>query len=598
MTGRLAQAALALLIAVTGLALGSFGSQPQLASAANAHVPAAISDGVANAAKYGVTQYVVILDRQTGQVIGSTANLDQTVASESLVKMMIAAYYLRANNGTMPSSMHAEMWDMIVRSNNDPASKYWNNNIVPTIAAAYGLTSTYNNPSRPGYWGATHVTARDMAKLMWAVWNDQLVRGWLLTAMANAGASDPDGSNQVFGFNAINGESGSKQGWGCDSYWNGPCSIGSVGWSDKVMGAVLQTGPRSAWDSMRGTATYTTQAIVNAARINPPAIAGRDDPEGDFGAWLSGDDGLTLYLDGWAFDGSDLSWSVPVRFTLDGTTVAWMSANGPSPQLAPYGIPYNHGFFGAIRLPNTGTYEVCMHATNTLAGSDQKIRCQTVGVSENPERDDPRGALDVSLHPNGDIRASGWMFDPNLPWTSINAWIVDNNQLVRVISADQPSPWLYPYGVGGAHGFSVDYPLSGYGTHSVCAYMHNIGLGKSVWTCQSVDVEHDRLRDDPRGDMLIASNGGGHIVALGWAVDPNHFPAELTVMWTLDGKVTGLGVANHPSDYLYAYGVPGRHGAFTALAATVGPHQLCMFAFNVGLGSNQLIACRDVTVTR
>lgn len=254
-------------LVLSGLILGAPAHNDQ-ARAAMSDVQAAINAGTANAAAKGVTQYVVIMDRTNGQIVGTSGgNIDTPVASESLVKVMIAAYYLRANGGTMPGHMQAEMWDMIVRSANPPASKYWNNSIVPTIAGVYGLTGTYNNPPRPGYWGATHVTARDMAKLMWGVWNDPLVAPWLLNAMRNARPTDPSGSNQVFGFNAIDGDHGSKQGWGCDSYWRGPCSIGTMGWSDKVLGAVLQTGPQSAWDVMRSTSTYTTQQVVAAARV-------------------------------------------------------------------------------------------------------------------------------------------------------------------------------------------------------------------------------------------------------------------------------------------------------------------------------------------
>lgn len=598
MTRPLTRLFTALMIALGTLTVGALGTQPEKATASAAHVPAAISDGVQNAAKYGVTQYVVILDRASGRVIGSTGNLDTQVASESLVKVMIAAYYLRANGGTMPASMHAEMWDMIVRSNNDPASKYWSNSIVPTIASAYGLTGTYNNPPRPGYWGATHVTARDMAKLMWSVWNDPLVNGWLLTAMRNAATTDPTGSNQVFGFNSIDGDHGSKQGWGCDSYWLGPCSMGSIGWSDKVMGAVLQTGPQSAWGYMRGTSTYTTQAIVNAARIDPPHLDGRDDPEGDFGAWLGGPDGMTLYLDGWAFDGSDLSWAVPVRFTMDGVTVATTIAGGPSPELDPYGIPYNHGFFGSVTMPNTGSHEVCIYASNTLAGSDQLIKCLTATVPENPLRDDPRGALSATVLDNGDIRATGWMFDPSSASTSISGWLVDNGSLVKVITANQPSPALYSYGIGGDHGHSHTFAPTAYGEHSVCVYGLNVGWGKHTWIdCESVTLSHDAMRDDPRGDALVHSSDSGRIVMVGWAIDPNVLTAQVTLMWTLDGKAVAYGYANHPSDYLYAYGVPGQHGAFAAIGATPGPHQVCMFAINVGLGSDQLIACRNATVT-
>lgn len=589
---------MALVVAVSGLAIGSIGAQPQPAEAAAAHVPAAVNAGVSNAAQYGVTQYVAVLDRNTGQLIGNTGNIDTQVASESLVKLMIAAYYLRANGGTMPASMNNEMWDMIVRSNNAPASKYWNNSIVPTIASAYGLTGTYNNPGRPGYWGATHVTARDMATLMWRISKDPLVQGWIMTAMANAGPYDPDGYNQQFGFNTISGDHGSKQGWGCDSYWRGPCSISTMGWSDKVIGVVLQTAPTSSYNSMAATATYTTHAIVNAARVQPPHLPGRDNPEGDFGMWLGGADGMTLYLDGWAFDGSDLTWQVPVTVTVDGVPTISMVANRPSPGLNSYGVPYDHGFFGALTMPNTGSHQVCIYLSNTLAGGPQTAKCLTAYAPENPQRDDPRGAVAASVSSNGDINVSGWMYDPSSFGTSIPGWLVDNGSLVRTHVANGKSPELYPYGVGGDHGISQTIVPTSYGAHSVCIYGINVGWGKNAWVgCSDVSITPNALRDYPRGDAQVVSSSGGQIVAVGWAIDPNQLTKELTVMWTLDGQPVSFGYANLPSDYLYAYGVPGKHAAFSAIAASAGEHQLCMFAFNVGLGTDQMIACRSVTVT-
>ena len=588
----------AFVVAVSGLAVGSLGTQPQRAEAAAAQVPAAVTGGVGNAAKYGVTQYVAVLDIQTGQMIGSTGNIDTPVASESLVKLMIAAYYLRSNGGTMPASMNTEMWDMIVRSNNAPASKYWTNSIVPTIASAYGLTNTYNNPGRPGYWGATHVTARDMAQLMWRIWNDPLVNHWIVTAMQSTGPYDPDGYNQQFGFNTLDGNHGSKQGWGCDSYWVGPCSVSTMGWSDKVIGVVLQTAPQSAYNAMHNTATYTTHAIVNASRVQPPHLPGRDDPEGDFGMWLGGADGMTLYLDGWAFDGSDLTWQVPVTVTVDGAPTISMVAGGPSPGLNSYGIPYNHGFFGALTMPNTGDHQVCIYLSNTLAGSPQNAKCLTASVPENPARDDPQGAVSATLASNGDIKVSGWMFDPSSVGSSIPGWLTANGALVRTHVADGASPQLYAYGVGGNHGISQTIVPSSYGSHSACVYAINVGWGKSTWVgCSNVSIAPDALRDYPRGDGQIVSSSGGQLVTVGWVIDPNQVSKELTVMWTLDGEVASFGYANLPSDYLYAYGVPGKHAAFSAISASPGKHEVCLFAFNVGLGTDQMISCRTATVT-
>ena len=55
---------------------------------------AAINNSVANARRSGVTQAISVVDRGTGTLVGSTANRDSQMASESLMKLFLAAYYL------------------------------------------------------------------------------------------------------------------------------------------------------------------------------------------------------------------------------------------------------------------------------------------------------------------------------------------------------------------------------------------------------------------------------------------------------------------------------------------------------------------------
>jgi hypothetical protein len=47
--------------------------------------------------------------------------------------------------------------------------------------------------------------------------------------------------------------------------------------------------------------------------------------------------------------------------------------------------------------------------------------------------------------------------------------------------------------------------------------------------------------------------------------------------------------------FFRGYGNP--HGFAATLNATPGVHNVCVYAINVGAGSNSLIACRSVTVS-
>ncbi len=78
-----------------------------------------------------------------------------------------------------------------------------------------------------------------------------------MTSTAPAGA---DGFNQAFGFNALTGDHGSKQGWS-DPGWS-PANLHSVGWTERYFAAVLQTSPTASYATMRATSTHTAQLIA------------------------------------------------------------------------------------------------------------------------------------------------------------------------------------------------------------------------------------------------------------------------------------------------------------------------------------------------
>lgn len=220
---------------------------------------AAVQQGGAAAAAQGITQYVVVLDRNSGAVLAQSANAARIVASESIVKLYIAVY--QRHHGTPCGDDLAYMLEL---SDDDIADDCWTPDTVSYVSTLYGLTDSYNDPDNPEWWGAAHVSARDVATLLYAALNDPMLGSWLSDTLNASTDVGSDGVNQNFGFNAIPGIP-NKEGEGFDSYWAGPTAIHSVGFNASVIGVVLQTASASTYDTMEDAATNTAKLIIDAS---------------------------------------------------------------------------------------------------------------------------------------------------------------------------------------------------------------------------------------------------------------------------------------------------------------------------------------------
>lgn len=264
-------------VALVAPLFGALGERP--AHAATSVSPqSAVDRATAEASYRGVYSFVSVIDRATGQVVAQTGNAGYQVASESLMKLYLAAYYLRIYGGhaSTPQGVKDRLAYMLRYSDDNTASALFTSAAIPTIAGVYGLRGSSNAYGNPGYWGAARVTATDSARLLQRASADPLVGPWLIPALANTaayGSGADAGFFQGYGLNALSGVHGSKQGWGCDSYWTAPsCAIHSVGYTDAYFVAVLQLAA-SYPDPMRWTATNTASQ-VQSSRVSPQ--------EGDF----------------------------------------------------------------------------------------------------------------------------------------------------------------------------------------------------------------------------------------------------------------------------------------------------------------------------
>lgn len=162
---------------------------------------------IANAAKTGAQISVVMLDRNTGEVVSGGDDASFPIAS--VVKLFIADDLLlqESKGETELSAADRRSLDVMLRSSDDSAAEnFWNrsggSDIVNRVAARYGLANTkqpYN-----GKWDLTTSTAGDLVR-----YYDKLLSGsgglppeQANVIMANLAQSTPtgiDGYPQRFG---------------------------------------------------------------------------------------------------------------------------------------------------------------------------------------------------------------------------------------------------------------------------------------------------------------------------------------------------------------------------------------------------------------
>ena len=231
----------------------------------------AIDDGVAAASADGIAQHVALVDRSTGRLVASRGG-DVQVISESIVKLFTVAYYLVQYDGHLPEAMAADLHEMIVHSDDSIESRYWTTAAVPAMAARYHLGSTANGvKTGPHDWGWEYITADDEAMFLYRTSMDPTVGPFLMDAMANVAPVGADGFDQHFGFNALTGDHGSKQGW-TDVDTSPAINIHSVGWTARYFGAILETSDSPQYDTMRADSTATAQRV---AALDQPLVSAR-----------------------------------------------------------------------------------------------------------------------------------------------------------------------------------------------------------------------------------------------------------------------------------------------------------------------------------
>ncbi|WP_153502794.1 S8 family serine peptidase [Cumulibacter manganitolerans] len=113
--------------------------------------------------------------------------------------------------------------------------------------------------------------------------------------------------------------------------------------------------------------------LVECKTLSTPAY----DPQADL--YLSASGG-TITASGYAFDLNAPLSPVTVMLTLNGSVVAYSTANQPSPQLYPYGVFGAHGYRTSFGTAVKGRNDVCVFAINIGPGKNVLASCKSVTV--------------------------------------------------------------------------------------------------------------------------------------------------------------------------------------------------------------------------
>lgn len=334
----------------------------------------ALAEAALTTQNQGITTYAVVLSRATGRTLAATENATTPVASESLVKLLIAAWYLVEADGAPSADLSALLTQMITASDDDIASAIFAEGQVTAMAQRYGMTDT-TEPA-DGRWGSTAVTAADLARFLWSASRDPLVGPWLLDAMGGIADTAADGWDQVYGVNALPDSLGAKQGWGSDNWHSGqPNAVHSLGFTDDLVVVDLQTGVEGTYWTMAATATDTVAAVA-AATERPDRFEGAIDSVSV--------EGNRIRVVGWVDDTTSPGTAAPIRVTATRSTDAALDppvTGSGSARLARAEVG-DHGFDYGLAVAAPGRYEVCV--TVRSAVGDKAIAlvgCGTVTVA-------------------------------------------------------------------------------------------------------------------------------------------------------------------------------------------------------------------------
>jgi hypothetical protein len=217
--------------------------------------------------------------------------------------------------------------------------------------------------------------------------------------------------------------------------------------------------------------------------LQPPSGS----PIGVIDVAAGGPDG-TYALSGWTVD-PDVSDPIEVHAYIDGVGRNLGPTNVDRLDVAVafpgYGARHGYAAMGSGLAP--GRHSMCVFGINVGAGSNTLLQCRPFDVPGGP----PFGVVDDVVEVSGNrIRANGWTLDPDTAGaTEVHVYVDGAGYNIGEADGNRPDIAAAFPGYGAAHGFSWTSPGLASGSHSVCVFAINAGVGSNTLVnCRTVDV--------------------------------------------------------------------------------------------------------------
>ncbi len=295
----------------------------------------------------------------------------------------------------------------------------------------------------------------------------------------------------------------------------------------------------------------------------------------------------SLTMSGWAID-PDTTDPVWLHVYMDGRFAAGVRGDQPSTDLGIFSsFGASHGYSFTLPADN-GTHRVCVYALNVGSGTtNSELGCQNVQVGGNPV-----GAIDNGQPGFASIGVWGWTYDPDTPDPILVHVYMDGKFAAGTgATAVRSDVTAIPDVYGDAHGFGVTFPASP-GSHRVCAYALNVGVGNTNTELGCFTTVVDGT---PTGAIENIQPLGQGMGVWGFAVDPDT-SAPIDVHVYVDGAFAASARADaYRADLAAAYpSLGGAHAFGVEVPMSPGRHEVCVFAINTPTGANPSLGCVHV----
>lgn len=215
-----------------------------------------------------------------------------------------------------------------------------------------------------------------------------------------------------------------------------------------------------------------------------------------------------------------------------------------------------------------------------------------------PGPHDPFGAASAGTLVPGGVQFTGWAVDPDAPTSNVRISIIQDGRYrtAAAVTSVANATVTKTYTAGATPGFLIVAPMPT-GAHTLCVVAETIGAGlQTLLRCVptplgTVLTSAQTAAHNPTGAIAGASVNSTTFEVRGWATDPDYVARRVLVVLYIDGNPA----ATVPTQ-TYVAPRPAGSGPYSAFDISVpvapGMHLGCVWAVNVGIGTNRYLGCR------